>query len=567
MKKLKIQYYKFFFLLAAFPAMLPGQVLSDSVIKEPVEKLEIITDRDIYAVNEEVFFRIYNISAPELIMADWSKVIYVELITPEGHAVSQKKLISDSRGCSGSLALPAEIISGNYYLRAYTRWMRNFPEHYSYKAITIINAAKKAILPAITKPADNFNAVSITVTGIQSDEIRLNKSVFKIREKVSVELIPDNGFLEKGDYTISVIRSKALIFNQKLNEITPLRTNSKFIPETRGISISGKIINDSDSLPLRDRLVHLTVLTENPQNFGILSDKEGEFYFSLPELYDETEVFINTAITNDREQVQILVDNDFCNRLVELPYLPLNTSDTAMQFYNEVGTNAQLRKIYTPGNTEKVISVSATAGNDQNSFYGKPDFSLVLKDYIPLPTLEDYFKELIPLVSIRHQNRMEYFQVNGDYYDLKVYEPLVLVDMVAISNASKILDISPRSVKQIDVVNRPYIRGDIIYGGIIQIISDSGDFAGVNLPSSGRFFNYKMADTPQYHYTINPPAEKNLPDTRNCLYWNASFTLLEGKSTGFDFYTGDTTGEYSIILRGFDPEGNYVECRKIFWVE
>ncbi len=63
--------------------------------------------------------------------AQWSRVLYVELIQPNGTSLAQGKVLIDSSGAMGTINIPEGLSSGTYYLKAYTRWMRNCgPEDY-----------------------------------------------------------------------------------------------------------------------------------------------------------------------------------------------------------------------------------------------------------------------------------------------------------------------------------------------------------------------------------------------------------------------------------------------------
>ena len=143
-----------------------------------------------------------------------------------------------------------------------------------------------------------------------------------------------------------------------------------------------------------------------------------------------------------------------------------------------------------------------------------------------------------------------------------------MVDMVAISEASRVLSIDSKMIKQIDVVNRPYIKGNITYGGIISIISRSGDFAGVDLPASGQFFDYKMFE-PSSNRTCEHSKENNrhTPQPWNCLYWNASVHLLPGEHKKIQFTCGDTKGEYIVIIRGYNNHGKLISLHNTFEVK
>ena len=87
----------------------------------------MFTDRQIYAVGEKILFKALNVSNPELLEACWSKVLYLELMTPDGTTVAHGKYSMTCTGTQGYLMIPENLLTGNYYLVTYTKWMRNFP--------------------------------------------------------------------------------------------------------------------------------------------------------------------------------------------------------------------------------------------------------------------------------------------------------------------------------------------------------------------------------------------------------------------------------------------------------
>jgi hypothetical protein len=139
-----------------------------------------------------------------------------------------------------------------------------------------------------------------------------------------------------------------------------------------------------------------------------------------------------------------------------------------------------------------------------------------------------------------------------------------MVDLVAIDDPARILDLNPANISRIEVINSIYVKGDQTYGGIINFISLKRDFAGINLPSSGIFINYGFL-TPDSSESINNQLP-HIPDTRNTLFWEPQLSLNEKDTTTLIFTAPDTPGNYLIILRGMDSDGINVRQTKKFLV-
>ena len=110
----------------------------------PQEKLYVHLAQEFYLTGETVWFKIYYVDGALHHSMDISKVAYVEILDNNNQRLLQTKVaLKDGKG-DGSLFLPASISSGNYHLRAYTQWMRNFsPEFFFHKTISIVNSFRK----------------------------------------------------------------------------------------------------------------------------------------------------------------------------------------------------------------------------------------------------------------------------------------------------------------------------------------------------------------------------------------------------------------------------------------
>ena len=520
------------------------------------EKVALSTDRDIYCVGESLLFKAYNLSNQQLKSVNWSTVLYIEIITPEGKSVFQCKYKYDSAGTSGKIVIPDNMVTGNYYLRAYTKWMRNFSAYrYFYKIITIINPYQAELLKPQSESLINEERYSLDSTVYPGLIVSTDKPVYQRREKVLLTVQNSSLNADMAHFCISVVKSgMAKSYLCKIPWVEQIQFQPDYIPETRSATLTGKVVSQKDLSPIPFMHISLSVFNSTKYTYTTLTNHEGHFYFSLPELTGETEVFISSKNPNGAFEQGIFVDNDFCTKDVKLPFILLSRDKEDQDLYNELIFNTQIANLYkTVQKKEQAKDSSITI-----PFYGSAVQSVRFRDYIPLPSMEDYFNEFIPNVMIRRKDKEKYFQIPGPYSDLYIFEPLVLVDYVAIDNVDWILSISPKKVDRIEVIDKPYILGDICYGGVIHIISEDGDFAGVNLPSSGQFIKIIMYASPD---TIHQKKEENprIPDARNLSYWNPEVQLTGGQSEDFTFFTADAPGEYIAIIKSIDEQGSEMQ--------
>src|SRR5689334_2937589 len=107
------------------------------------EKLYVHTDKNFYLAGELLWFKIYNVDGAQYQPVDLSKIAYVEILDRDNKPVMQAKIALTKGKGNGSFYLPVSVNSGNYKLRAYTNWMKNFNAAYYFeKPVTIVNTLK-----------------------------------------------------------------------------------------------------------------------------------------------------------------------------------------------------------------------------------------------------------------------------------------------------------------------------------------------------------------------------------------------------------------------------------------
>ena len=104
------------------------------------EKIYLHTDRSSYYAGDDIWFKAYLTDAFSNQLTDQSNVVYVDLISSDS-VILQQNIVRQYNGTgSGDFHLPDTTSSGRYYLRAYTRYMRNFSSNFFYmKEISIEN--------------------------------------------------------------------------------------------------------------------------------------------------------------------------------------------------------------------------------------------------------------------------------------------------------------------------------------------------------------------------------------------------------------------------------------------
>lgn len=119
-----------------------AQGMSDSIARNPLDNLVIRAavkesmfpeervylhfDNTAYYLGETMWFKAYVFSGEKNEPTNTSRVLYVELVAPEGYVIQTKKYKIENDGtCHGEYELNPLLLSGYYEIRAYTRYMLN----------------------------------------------------------------------------------------------------------------------------------------------------------------------------------------------------------------------------------------------------------------------------------------------------------------------------------------------------------------------------------------------------------------------------------------------------------
>jgi hypothetical protein len=219
------------------------------------EKVFVHTDKGEYMTGEILWFKVYCVDATYNKPMNLSKVIYVDVLDNAQVPQMQTKVELRNGIGSGSIYIPVILSSGNYKLRAYTNWMKNFsPEYYFEKKITIVNPQ---IAPNTVSNANpgNFDLQFFPEGGNLVNGIS-SKVAFKAVDRSGAG-IDFNGVVidQKND---TVARFKPLKFGMGSFTFTPDAANTY-----KALIRVGNGAPVSKPLPVVDKQGYVMQLTDN----------------------------------------------------------------------------------------------------------------------------------------------------------------------------------------------------------------------------------------------------------------------------------------------------------------
>ncbi|HVG13910.1 MAG TPA: hypothetical protein VM935_03080, partial [Chitinophagaceae bacterium] len=138
-------------------AKLPG-LFNAHRSKTVTEKIYVHTDKEYYLAGETVWFKLYNVDGVLHKPISISKLAYVEILNAGKVPVMQAKIKLGEGSGHGSLQLPHTLASGNYILRAYTGWMKNFDaDFYFEKNIAVLNTLSEEPIELAGKDSVDYD--------------------------------------------------------------------------------------------------------------------------------------------------------------------------------------------------------------------------------------------------------------------------------------------------------------------------------------------------------------------------------------------------------------------------
>ena len=303
----------------------------------PIEKLLVFHDRDLYLEGDTIWLKIINTDLFSGKTIELSSIAYVELVGPGEKIFARQKINLTNEAGYGWIRIPENILSGNYYLRTYTSWIKNHPPSgYTYSLISIIN-------PFIPLYFSQYE------TGKDK------------QGEIEVELIPEGGHIISGIENRIAFRLSGMIANKNSlqgeirDEIDSVVTQVKFISTENGyfslIPLETKdyylsvIINGSRHKRVKlpqsqkggytmDWTENLNLITLNikkhpqpsqdSQHLRLTGKVSGQVLFSVPADLENgaSEMMISTAQLKEGINELILTDmngKSLCSRIIHRP--------------------------------------------------------------------------------------------------------------------------------------------------------------------------------------------------------------------------------------------------------
>jgi len=334
-----------------------------------------------------------------------------------------------------------------------------------------------------------------------------------------------------------------------------LTANSCILPETRGMMVSGKVLNSQNGNPAPNVRVYLAIPGKSAQLYNVKSGADGKFYIQVLNQYGRNDIIMMPE--ENPEKYMIILDDDFPGRYGNIHPASFLSDEQTIRYLEKLMFNLQIGDAFgeiIPGHAD-------VSQFELPNIFGVPDETVLLSDYIQLPAVEELFVELVNTVNIkRRRNSFWLTALDPVTFLPLIGEPLLLLDGVPVLDINPVITyIDPVDIEKIEILSSWYIQGDKFYFSIINLITKQAKYGHFDLPSYALRKSYLFA---QYPVSLNTPdySSENdtismIPDFRNLLYWNPEVVTDNDGNATISFYTSDDISDYRIVIQGLTKGG------------
>lgn len=335
------------------------------------------------------------------------------------------------------------------------------------------------------------------------------------------------------------------------------RTSDMFLPELKGEIISGTIVNLVTQEPIREETFMLSFVGKYPTLDLYKTDDNGRFYFETNR-FGEQEIVIqpfgNDSVAGN---YKVNLDLPYCTSYPDRNVSPFFVDQENMSRINSAIVGMQVNLLYAADNP---ASASQLQHKNPPAFYGVPNSSTSLVDYIELPNMEEIIREIVPQVTpVKKDDQFGIAIAEGELAYSRDVNSFCLVDGVPVKNQNNIFQMNAQRVERIDVENRDVFVKSYKIGKIFSLITKDGNMGAFDFDK--RIFRQSFhAYQPEFDfhspdYSDEKMKNSRIPDFRNVLYWNPDVSFSDQNRAEVQFFTSDESAIYKVVVEGINSEG------------
>jgi hypothetical protein len=329
----------------------------------------------------------------------------------------------------------------------------------------------------------------------------------------------------------------------------------EFLPEVEGPVVNGKIINKLTGAPVAFSGAWLSIPGDDYAFSSATGDAQGVIHFGFRDIYKNNAIVVQPALQKD-SFYRIDIVNSYSDKFSSNALRPMTLSKSQESLLVNRSIGTQVENTYGIERKRQYVKIDT----DTTSFYGKPDKQYNLDDFTRFQTMEEVMREFVEDVRVRKEGDKYNFKVRNRLFNTYFEEdPLILLDGIPVSDASKIIALDPLKIKRIEVVLYNYYTGSSVFAGIVNVKSYSGEIGATQIDPNSLVVEYDGLQQQREFYSpkygSKETEESHMPDFRNVLYWAPQITTGSDGKSQLSFYSSDLKGKFAVVIQGMTAEG------------
>lgn len=534
-----------------------GIVLVSTFSMWAQERVYVSTDKDVYVAGEDLWFSVYCIDGATGKFSNGSDMAYLQFVSREGVAATQKVALINGRGC-GVFQVPLEFGTGNYSIVSYTKCDGgDAVTEFDGKIISVFNTVtarrvKDGVTVGAVVPGSGHleqrGEVSVKVGEVKDGKARVrieNKSGELMRLNVSV-YHADKLVKLSGSYNNTSLLERKGDF-KKVDEVD-------YAGEVMDVKVVGK-----DGSSCAGKFLYMSAMDGDGEVFvnqigedGVVRFNTGNIMGRRDLVFDVREssmsVLEGASAKDTASAYNVEVLEPVYRRMVkEIPKLTISREmDKALR---ERGRRMQISRRF----------VSDTIMDSQikkdYSFVGNtPPLVYNLDEYTRFPNLEETLREYVKFARVRGADGKAQIKVIWG----ALGACLTLVDGIPVSDHAAILGLDQQLVKQIVVYPKRYQLNHFTYDGVVNFVTYRGDMGGIRLPKNVSIVSFDGASWPLAFTGTRAASAEYYPNFLSTIYWNPAVDIPAGEAYEFDCVLPLYDGMFRVVVEGLQDTNKEV---------
>lgn len=565
------------------------------------EKVYLHLDQNAYFLGETINFCAYVNDTETNRPTELSKVLYVELLSPEGDVVKNVTCKLDGGKASGCIKADKSLLSGLFELRAYTRYMCNWANNYYSRIIPLFDAAdngdytKRTMLKRRRNvsigDAANTTNVKATKVAAKTTPARLSVNAQTKRLKPNEKVILKFHGEPNSTFSLSVRDANSDVAASGKDNIVdglatsnadePVAWNDKpmnFVEPEKGITLRGKLMLRRDYLKgtgmgVADTPIKIARKTENWIDTALVNtDNNGMFQVEWGDFYGDSNASIYAKGDNSEQRVVVL-DKWFSPKPSNYPNAIYKMWDkamrgTALPYTNKrIDINEEIEWLIDNDSLVTEDYVDGLAFDDLEGVMLHDHHNLLCNEK-DLPYRSLFLDSPYPGDTVVPESRKvsdNYFHIFDKYKTIVIRTDSAICEKYSYANyPSNEQEENRIGLSQEGILaSRKGVGTE--YKGDTNADRPSMIVCYIPFDSSDDDITYRnkvprIRHTVIHGFTPTSTSEAN-DDHRRTLYWNPSVATDENGDATVEFLNNSTCKKFSISAEGLTQDGRPI-CEK-----